>query len=298
MKKISIIGSNGYIARNFIYYLKKNENVEIFEYDIQDNKKNNKFYKQIDLMDVKTLDAINTNVDFIYVFAGLTGVKESFSNYDDFIDINIKGLISILNKVVNDENPARIMYPSTRLIYKGKKNYSLKETDDLECNSLYAVTKLACENILEVYHKIYGINYTIFRICIPYGDLTAGNTSYGTIGMFQTSLKKYNNITLYGSGNLKRSFIHIEDLCRALVFLENNTKTINQTFNIGGPDQISLLDLARLLTRKRGGTIKNIPFPELDNKIETGDTIFDDSKLLKLGFDFKKTIDTVTEENP
>lgn len=296
MKKIVVIGSNGYIARNLIYFIKNKEDVKIYGYDIQEQSVIDIEYQQINLMNKETIELINTDVDFIYMFSGMTGVKQGFDEYEKFIDVNEKGLLALLNKMVKSKSEARIMFPSTRLVYKGKKDSPLKEDDILECNSIYGVTKLACENILKVYQKAFDIKYTVFRICVPYGDLLSGNPSYGTIGIFKKSLHENGFITIYGDGKQKRSFIHIKDLCRALLFIENNIHTINQIINVGGNDCLSILDISQILIKK-GGSIKYVPFPELDEKIETGDTIFDDSKLLNLGFQYKHNLNEVLEEN-
>lgn len=288
--KVAVIGSNGYIARNFVYYLKTNTEIEVYGYDIHDESVSNIPYKKINLLDANTLNLVDTHVDFIYLFSGITGVKQGFDNYDAFIDVNEKGLIALLNKIKMDNSNARIMFPSTRLIYKGKKDIALHEDAEKECNCLYGINKLACENILKLYNKAFDISYTIFRICVPYGDLISGENSYGTIGFFKKSILENGYITLYGDGQQKRSFIHIEDLCRALYFLQKDVRSKNEIFNLGGKDVMSLLELSNVLIKKYGGELKFVPFPELEERLETGDTIFDDSKLLNLGFEYKNNM--------
>lgn len=84
---------------------------------------------------------------------------------------------------------ARIVFPSTRLVYKGQQNVLLKEDAEKAPNTIYALNKLACEYMLAMYQKAFGIHYTIFRICVPYGSLIKSGTSYGTLGFFAKGQK-------------------------------------------------------------------------------------------------------------
>ena len=289
--KFSIIGCNGYIARNFIEFLQRCKDIKIFGYDIHEKACNEDIdYFKLDLCSAENINKINVDVDFVFMFAGKTGVIEGFNKYVEFVDVNEKALIILLDHIKNEKSKARLIYPSTRLVYKGKTNKALKEEDEKELNSLYAINKNTCENILKLYNKAFNISFTIIRICIPYGEIKQGNKSYGTIGFFIENAKNNGVINLYGNGEQKRSFIHIEDLCRGLIFLTSHTECENETFNMGGPDVLSIKDIANIIAKKHNAAVKKIDFPELEAKLESGDTIFDDSKINDLGFKYKHNI--------
>ncbi|MBF4517616.1 NAD-dependent epimerase/dehydratase family protein [Flavobacterium sp. ANB] len=276
-----VIGSNGYIGHNLTDYL-RSLNEEVYCFDIQDKSINDSDnYNQLDITDYNSVCELNLNVDYIYLFAGLTGTSQGFDSYGKYIDINEKGLLNILTRMNESGSQARIVFPSTRLVYKGKQNTLLKEDAEKETNTIYALNKLTCEYILAMYQKAFGIQYTIFRICVPYGSLVKSEISYGTLGFFLQKAKNQQNIELYGDGSLRRTFTHVVDICNiihsAIQYEESNGKT----YNIGG-ENLSLLDVASEIAKKHSVKVVFTEWPKLTLQIESGDTIFDSEDLDKL----------------
>jgi len=281
MTKSIVIGSNGYIGHNLTYYL-RNLNQEVYCFDIQDESLNDSDnYNQLDITDYKKVSELNLNVDYIYLFAGLTGTSQGFDSYSAYIDINEKGLLNILTRMKETGSQARIIFPSTRLVYKGKQNTLLKEDSEKETNTIYALNKLTCEYMLAMYQKAFGIKYTIFRICVPYGSLIKSKISYGTLGFFLQKAKSQQNIELYGNGLLRRTFTNIVDICNTIhdtiQFEESNGKI----YNIGG-ENFSLLDVASEIAKKYNVKVVFTEWPKLTLQIESGDTVFDSENLDKL----------------
>ena len=276
-----VIGSNGYIGHNLTHYL-KSLNEEVYCFDIQDksiNESDN--YNQLDITDYNKVCELNLNVDYIYLFAGLTGTSQGFDSYGKYIDINEKGLLNILTRMKESGSQARIVFPSTRLVYKGKQNTLLKEDAEKETNTIYALNKLTCEYILAMYQKAFGIQYTIFRICVPYGSLVKSEISYGTLGFFLQKAKNQQNIELYGDGLLRRTFTHVVDICNTIYTAIQYEESNGQTYNIGG-ENLSLLDVASEIAKKHSVKVVFTEWPKLTLQIESGDTIFDSENLDKL----------------
>ena len=276
-----VIGSNGYIGHNLTHYL-KSLNEEVYCFDIQDksiNESDN--YNQLDITDYNRVCELNLNVDFIYLFAGLTGTSQGFDSYGKYIDINEKGLLNILTRMKESGSQARIVFPSTRLVYKGRQNTLLKEDAEKETNTIYALNKLTCEYILAMYQKAFGIQYTIFRICVPYGSLVKSEISYGTLGFFLQKAKNQQNIELYGDGLLRRTFTHVVDICNTIYTAIQYEESNCQTYNIGG-ENLSLLDVASEIAKKHSVKVVFTEWPKLTLQIESGDTIFDSENLDKL----------------
>ena len=138
-----------------------------------------------------------------------------------------------------------------------------------------------------MYNNLYGLNFTIFRICVPYGNLAGNDYSYGTVGFFLNKALKKENITLFGDGSQKRTFTEISDLCRVLLSGMQSEKTLNGIFNIGG-ETFSLYEAAKIVSEKFNVGIDLIDWPETDIKLESGDTIFNSDKLdAKLNYEYK-----------
>lgn len=276
--RIAIIGANSFLARNFISQLNRN-NYDIFLYDIQEmhsDKENN--YKKI-CLDFRNelLYDVNFDVDLLYVFSGKTGTKEGFENYKEYININEICLLNLLWSCVKSKSRAKIIYPSSRLVYKSSLS-PVNEESDLDSKSVYAVTKIACEKYLKIFNDIYGLKFNIFRICVPYGTLIPNISSYGTYEFFTNQAKRGEDIVLYGDGSSKRTFTHIGDLCHILTIAPFLIGSDAGIYNVGG-DTKSLHDIAKNIAEQYSVSIKFVEWPELDKKLEVENIIFDSSKL-------------------
>ena len=279
---ISIIGANSYIARNFIFFLEKrhahSDNYVLNLYDFSnEHLDGSRNYTPVSILDPESVKQINMNCDLIFIFVGKTGTVNGFDEFSTFLDVNEKSLLTVLNEYRRQNSSAKLIFPSTRLVYKGM-NKVLKENSEKEFKTIYAMNKWACEKYLELYHMVFNINYCIFRICIPYGSLIQGASSYGTAEFMLKKAMNGENITLYGDGSVRRTLIHMEDLCSALIEGAINNNCINDVYNIGGEDY-SLKEMATEIAKKYGVNIQYVPYPDIALKIESGSTVFDDTKL-------------------
>ena len=279
MKKIGVIGANGYIGKHIVSYLQRYYDVNVDSYDIVAECDLPNYHK-VNLTDKESIKGLNLDLDYIFMFAGLTGTYNGFNEYQKFISINELGLLNLLDAIKNSEYRPKVIFPSTRLVYKGIDK-SLKEDDLKECKTIYAANKLACEGYLQAYHDSFDIPYTIFRICLPYGNLLSTDYSFGTVGFFIRQAKAGKDITLYGGGNIKRTFTHMEDLCYQIIEGSFQHESNGQTYNVGG-ETLSLHDAAEIIAAKYGTKVTEIPWPERDLRIESSHTYFDDTKIRSL----------------
>lgn len=283
MYKSALIGSNGYLGRHMAYFLEQ-EGFDNRSYDLQDQGVSKvPKYQHLDITRKIDFNMIDANVNYIFMFSGLSGTAEGFSNYEKYFAVNELGLVNLLNWMRQSGCRARVVFPSSRLVYKGKKNKPLKEEDEKETRTIYALNKLAAEHILWSHQNAFGIDYTIFRICVPYGNMFDGGYSYGTTGFMIDSARNQKVIPLFGDGSVRRTFTYVEDLCYNIIQAVKIENTINQIYNIGG-ENLSLHEAALLISERIGAKVSFNRWPELAHKLETGDTIFDDSKLKSAGF--------------
>lgn len=274
----TILGANGYLGRHLTYYLHQ-AGFNVFAYDIQSERNPNIPsdipYKQFDICN--NYDQIRLDVDYLFVFSGVTGTKNGFDNYKTFIEVNEVGLLNILTEVKKMNEKPKIIFPSTRLVYKGQK-HPLQERAGKEAKTIYAANKLACEYYLRMYANCFGITYTIYRICVPYGNLFDGEFSYGTVGAFLKRAKKGETISLYGNGSVQRTFSHVISICQQIADSMVLADSDNQTYNVAG-ETFSLKELAEKIAAVYKSKITFIPWNELDRKIESGSTVFDGKNI-------------------
>jgi UDP-glucose 4-epimerase len=289
-KTCIVFGANGYIGRHLVYFL-KNNGFKIKASDIQ-----NKFesfdidYFKSDIVNADDLKGIDWAVGYVFMFAGITGTRNGFDNYEKFVKVNEIGLLNVLNEIRKSNFRPRVVYPSTRLVYKGS-NLPLREDSQRESKTIYAINKIACENILEAYMNSFDIPYTIYRVCVPYGNNLGTDYSYGTIGFFLNQAKNKGIINLYGDGLLRRTFTNIEDICDQIILSCLNDKSANQVYNTIG-EEFSLKEIASMIAVKYKADLTTSKWPDLDLLTESGHTVFNSQKIendfnLKLNNSFK-----------
>lgn len=290
MIKCAVLGANGFIGKHIVHYLQQ-VGCGFFEcYDVV-KEANLPNYHCLDLTDRDAVNLVNLDVDYVFMFAGLTGTYVGFDAYEKYVSINEIALLNLLDAIRRTPFRPKVIFPSTRLVYKGYDK-PLKEEDEKESKTIYAANKLACEGYLRAYHDSFDIPYTVFRICIPYGNLLSADYSFGTVGFFIKQATAGKDITLYGGGNIKRTFTHMEDLCHQVVEGAFRPESNGEIYNVGG-ETLSLHDAAEIIAKNYGVNVTAVPWPERDLRIESDHTYFDDSKiqsLLHFG-EYKKLID-------
>lgn len=277
-----VTGASGYLGHNLCdYLLRKGYSVTGVDVNAWTGDAYDNFtFMQADLCDPSVYRQLAAGNAAIFFLTGLSGTAKSFANYANYVAVNELSLLHLLDTMKNQGSKTRIVFPSSRLVYQGCPGKELPEDAPKESKTIYSVNKIACEAYLEAYHKAFGIDYRVMRIGVPYGNLTGEGYSYGTIGFFLKQAKT-GEITLYGDGSLRRTFTHVEDLCRQFLALAETGETKYLTYNALG-ENYSLKEAASLIGERFGAKISYRAFPELEMKLESGDTIFDGRRMEQL----------------
>lgn len=270
--KCLVIGAAGYLGRHLAHTLRA------AGHDVLAVARRGLDTPAVDVGDAQSLRVLDWNVDVVFMFAGVTGTTTSFPEFESFIRGNEVGLLNVLECIRHSGQRPRVVFPSTRLVYRGSPQ-PLAETAPLQARTVYAASKIACEMHLDAYANAFGIPHTVFRICVPYGNSLGGRYSYGTVGNFIQQAQDSGRIRLYGDGSLRRTFTHVDDVCKVIMLASARDDCAQQIFNVPGED-LSLLQAAQLIATHQQAEIELAPWPEFDLRIESGSTVFDGAKLL------------------
>ena len=83
------------------------------------------------------------------------------------------------------------------------------------------------------------------------------------ISKFIRAARRGDDITIFGDGSQTRTFCHIDDNVAATLACLSDSETANETLNIGHANEISILDLARIVIAKTGSKSKIVHLPPL-----------------------------------
>ena len=248
MKKAIIFGGAGFLGSNVAEVLTK-EGYEVTIFDINESPyimDGQKFIKG-DILDAcQVQEAVKGN-DIVYNFAGEADIDMAANNPLRTITTNIVGNTNIL-EACHKSVVRRFVFASTLYVYS-------------DMGSFYRSSKQACESIIEDYHKIYGLDYTVLRYGTLYGPRSDDrNWLYAIL---KQALKE-NKITRSGDGEEIREYIHVYDAARlSAKILDEKYK--NQAVMITGNQQIKIKDLMFMIKEMLNNDVK-LEFLEADQE--------------------------------
>jgi len=235
------------------------------------------------ITDVNAINYLVTGVDFIFHLAGQG--SHSVSLVDPFLDIecNMMATLNLLEACKKNNKNAKIVFTGTRGQYRPNIALPATEDSDMTPNTIYGVTNLAAEKLMLIYNNLFGLKTIQTRISNVYGyRAQMRNNKYGVPNWFLRLAIDGSEIPIYGTGRIKRDFLFIDDLIRALLILPLETKSFGEVFNIGVSFPSNYLEFATLAIEKSGaGSVKMTPFPKESKEQEAGDYFPDISKISK-----------------
>lgn len=133
--------------------------------------------------------------------------------------------------------------------------------------SCYDEGKRAAETLFTDYKKQYGLNTKIARIFNTYGPNMSPEDGR-VVSNFIVQALKHEDLTIYGDGSQTRSFCYIDDLVNGLVKLMQSKDNSIGPINLGNPNEMPILDLAKLILEltKSKSKIKFLNLPTDDPK--------------------------------
>ena len=253
MKKILVTGGAGLIGIGFARKLLKH-GYSVVSFDLserfqQRSKTIDKMFETGDLtvlegtiLDKMQLQSALQECYAVVHLAAMLGVKRTESARLKCLEVNVSGTENVLNAAALNR-VCRVMVASSSEVYGEPIKNPIKETDITQGKTVYAVSKLAAEELTKGYQQIFPwMNYTILRFFNTYGE---GQVAQSVISRFVKNVLEGRNPVVYGDGNQTRGYGHIDDIASAMVEILDSEVTFNKTYNLGNSLQVfSLQELA------------------------------------------------------
>jgi UDP-glucose 4-epimerase len=179
-------------------------------------------------------------------------------------------------------NPgAKIVFPSSRLVYGANVEMPATEAAPTVPLSIYGIHKLAAEQYLLLYQRLHGLRASILRITNPYGPFQRPDQNrYGIVNWFIHEAMHDRPLTVYGKGAQLRDYIHVDDAVDAMLTAGVAPDADGGIFNVGSGRGVSFLEMAEHVIKSAGrGRVKHIDWPADAALVETGDFVADTSLI-------------------
>ena len=194
-------------------------------------------------------------VDYVFHLAALVSVPESMSKPGECVDINVHGLLNVLEASAN-AGVKKLVFASSAAIYGDNPTVPKLEAMFPEPKSPYAITKLDGEYYLGMYHSEGRLETAAIRFFNVFGPRQDPKGAYAAaVPIFIEKAVRNEDITVFGDGEQTRDFIYVKDIVGALVFAAT-TPGVTGVFNAGYGGQITINKLANELIDAAGSSSK------------------------------------------
>ena len=190
--------------------------------------------------------------DLIIILAGLMGAEKSKKDLYNTFKVNSFGVLNLL-EAARLNNVKGVIFLSSITVHRNSFDGKVDEKSKYISGHPYATSKIISEYIVNDYSKYYKLNSIILRPTIIVGN---SKGEINAMHEFLDNALEDKEINIFGTGNHKREFIHVDDVVlaikKSIEYIDNKKELVNETFVISSNESISMIDLANKAIKKIG----------------------------------------------
>lgn len=219
------------------------------------------------ITDVALVKKIFAEHKFDHVFQLAAYAAEGLSHFIKHFNYtnNLLGSVNLINAAVNC-NVKCFVFTSSIAVY-GRNQLPMTEAAVPQPEDPYGIAKYAVELDLKEAHKMFGLNYVVFRPHNVYGEnQNLGDRYRNVIGIFMNQIMQGQPMTIFGDGSQTRAFSFIDDVAPVIAASIARPACYNQVYNVGADKAYSVAELARVVAKAMGAK-PNIKMLEARNEV-------------------------------
>ena len=252
--KALVTGGAGFIGSNLVdKLLEDDHDVVVFDNETANthdgyywNEKAENYH--VDLSKNRSSNLLQTycmDVDCIFHMAADISVQYSIESPFESYSNNINSLFNVL-EFAKRYKIGKVVFSSSASVY-GVTDKVCVETDATDPLNAYALSKLNGEQIMKMYHDLYGINTVSLRYFNVYGPRQSNTGQYApVVGIFQKQKESNGALTIVGDGKQTRDFVHVSDVVSANMLVAD--RDVNGVYNVGTGVEYSVNQIADLIS--------------------------------------------------
>ncbi|MFV9566938.1 NAD-dependent 4,6-dehydratase LegB [Thermoanaerobacter mathranii] len=257
-KKVLVTGAGGFIGSHLVERLiERGAEVRAF---VRYNSKNNwswletsPYKDEIEIYtgDIRDYDSVKDSmkgIEIVFHLAALIGIPYSYISPLAYIKTNVEGTYNVLQSA-RELGVERVIHTSTSEVYGTAKYVPIDESHPLQPQSPYSATKISADNIALSFYNAFNLPVTIVRPFNTYGPRQSARAVIPTIITQIMSGKKQIKL-----GNLRptRDMNYVIDTVNGFIKIAECDELLGEVTNIGSGKEISIGDLARLISQLMG----------------------------------------------
>jgi len=273
MDNILVTGGCGFIGSNFIkYYLDKYKNINLINLDkltyagnisnLKGISNSNYTFVNGDICDANLVESLFKKHKFLILvnFAAESHVDRSIDGPAAFINTNVVGTLNLLEqarKFFNSDKISekfRFIHVSTDEVYGSLGRYGkFSEKSPFNPNSPYSASKASSDHLVKAWYRTFGLPTLITNCSNNYGPFQFPEK---LIPLTIINCLENKKLPIYGTGQNVRDWLYVKDHCVAIDKVINKG-SVGETYNIGGLNEITNIDIVKRICRILDKTIPN-----------------------------------------
>ena len=226
---------------------------------------------RLEITDVREfLDEHFEGAEVCFHLAAQVDVRAAVERPDFDAYVNVLGTIRVLEAA--REHGTQVVFASTGGAIYGECDGPAPETAERRPISPYGVSKLAAEEYLAAYNRLYGTNHVSLRYANVYGPRQDPKGEAGVVAIFLGALAEGRAPRIFGDGRQTRDYVYAGDVAQATLAAAGN----DGVFNVGTGIETSVVDLYDLCRKVAGVELEPETAPARLGEIER--SVLDASK--------------------
>jgi UDP-glucose 4-epimerase len=246
VKKYFVTGGAGFIGAHLAKKLLSiGSRVTVF-----DNFSNGqKWHFEADVRDESSLNEAIKKHDVVFHLASNADIARAA--FDPDIDFSNGTLLTrCVLEAMRNNDIKRIVFTSGSGVYGDvPADYIQEDYDKMIPVSTYGAQKLASESLIAAYSFMFDMHGIVFR----FANVVGAHQTHGVAYDFLRRLAKNpSQLKILGDGTQSKPYVHIDDVLKAFLLIENEEKVGYEYFNVSSSDSLTVKEIADIACERMG----------------------------------------------
>lgn len=285
--KILITGVAGFIGSNLAERLLSDKTqkydvigIDNLAYGVKEQIPHGVKFHRVDIRS-KDIYPLFDGVDFVFHLAAKNCISDCQKDPFETADINVAGTVNVF-EASRRASVKKVIYAESSALYDGSTTLPTPESD-VKPESFYSVSKFASMYFAEAYARFFNSCFTALRYFCVYGPRQDyRRTIPPVMSAFIIRLLRGIRPVIYGTGNKRRDFVHVDDVNDFHLRCLTDKRTDGKVFNIGSGMNYSVNEIYAMLSKILERDISPSFEPDLPGEAES--TLADIAEAKKIGW--------------
>jgi nucleoside-diphosphate-sugar epimerase len=207
-------------------------------------------------------------VDTVFHMAAKNCIEDCQNDPVETVSNNVVGLVNVF-EAAKRAKVRKVVYAESSAIYEGSTLLPTPEYDE-HPRSFYALSKSAGRLFAAGYERYWNVTTTALRYFCVYGPRQDyRRTMPPVMSSFIIHILKGTRPVIYGTGEKRRDFVHVDDINNFHIQCINDTRTDYRVFNLGSGVNYSVNEILDIIKRLLNSDVEPIFKPDMIGEATT-----------------------------